>query len=34
VLSATDSTYTGSGYIEAHARNSAVRLDNFGGGTG
>jgi hypothetical protein len=30
---ATDSTYTGVGYLNLTTRNGVVRMDNFGGGT-
>jgi hypothetical protein len=33
ILTATDSTYKSSGYINLSSRNGVVRLDNFGGGT-
>ncbi len=33
VLSATDSTFQGAGYLSLSARNGKVRLANFGGGT-
>lgn len=33
VLSATDSTYQGAGYLNLTARDGSVRLTNFGGGT-
>ncbi len=33
ILSATDSTYQGAGYLNLTARDGAVRLTNFGGGT-
>ena len=33
ILSATDKTVTGAGYLMLSARNTAVRLDDFGGGT-
>jgi hypothetical protein len=33
LLSATDSTYTGAGYLGLSGKNTVVRLDNFGGGT-
>src|ERR1700722_2337114 len=33
ILSAKDSTFTGAGYINLTARDSSVRLTNFGGGT-
>jgi hypothetical protein len=32
-VTATDTTYTGSGFLGLGARNNVVRLDNFGGGT-
>jgi len=32
-LTATDTTYTGSGFLGLSTRNNVVRLDNFGGGT-
>ncbi|MCA1682490.1 MAG: hypothetical protein LC685_00570, partial [Actinobacteria bacterium] len=33
ILNTTDSTITGAGYLNLSARDSAVRLANFGGGT-
>ena len=33
ILSATDTTYAGAGYVDLTARDTTVRLDNFGGGT-
>ena len=33
ILSATDSTYQGAGYLNLTGRNGKVRLTNFGGGT-
>jgi hypothetical protein len=33
ILSATDSTFQGAGYLNLTARDGAVRLTNFGGGT-
>ena len=33
ILTATDSTFKSGGYLALAARNSSVRLDNFGGGT-
>jgi hypothetical protein len=33
ILTATDTTYTGAGYLNLTARDTTVRLDNFGGGT-
>ncbi|MDQ6605584.1 MAG: hypothetical protein M3Z06_03455, partial [Actinomycetota bacterium] len=33
MLNTTDTTITGAGYLMLSARNTAVRLDNFGGGT-
>jgi hypothetical protein len=33
ILSATDGTYQGAGYLNLTARNGAVRLSGFGGGT-
>jgi hypothetical protein len=33
ILTASDSTYQGAGYLDLTARDSAVRLTNFGGGT-
>jgi hypothetical protein len=33
ILSATDSTYQSAGYLNLSARDGAVRLTNFGGGT-
>jgi hypothetical protein len=33
ILSATDSAYSGAGYLNLTARDGAVRLTNFGGGT-
>jgi hypothetical protein len=33
ILSATDGTYQGAGYLNLTARNGAVRLTGFGGGT-
>jgi hypothetical protein len=32
LLSATDSTYTGAGYLALSARDGTVRIANFGGG--
>ncbi len=33
ILTASDSTFNGAGYLILTSRNGAVRLDNFGGGT-
>jgi hypothetical protein len=33
ILSTTDSSITGAGYLMLSARNTTVRIDNFGGGT-
>ena len=32
LLSTTDSSFAAGGYLEVNARNTVVRLDDFGGG--